>query len=70
LRQADLFLSVGTSGIVFPAASFVQTVKYYGAETVEFNLEPTSNNFYFDRHVFGPAGTTLPDYVDKLLQTL
>lgn len=70
LRQADLFLSVGTSGVVFPAASFVQTVKYYGAETVEFNLEPTSNNFYFDRHIFGPAGTTLPDYVDKLLQTL
>ena len=39
LRQCDLFLSIGTSGVVFPAASFVQTAKYYGAETYEFNLE-------------------------------
>ncbi len=67
LHKADLFVSVGTSGVVFPAAGFVQTAKYYGADTVEFNLEPTSNNFYFDRHVMGKAGDTLPKFVEELL---
>ncbi len=70
LNNCDLFVSVGTSGVVFPAAAFVQTAKYHGAETVEFNLEPTSNNFYFDRHIMGPAGVTLPAYVEELLQNL
>ena len=68
LSSCDLFLSVGTSGVVFPAASFVQIAKYNGAATYEFNLEPTSNNFYFDRHIFGPAGTTLPAFVDEMLK--
>ncbi len=67
LRKCDLFLSIGTSGVVFPAASFVQTAKYYGATTYEFNLEPTSNNFYFDHHIMGPSGTTLPEFVNKLI---
>ena len=69
LRRCDLFLSVGTSGVVFPAAAFVQTAKYYGAATYEFNLEPTSNNFYFDKHIFGPAGTTLPAFVDEMINS-
>ena len=68
LRKCDLFLSIGTSGVVFPAASFVQTAKYYGADTYEFNLENTSNNFFFDKHIIGPAGTTLPAFVDELLK--
>lgn len=70
LRKCDLFLSVGTSGVVFPAAAFVQTAKYYGAQTFEFNLEPTSNNFYFDKHIFGPAGTTLPAFVDEMIKEI
>ena len=67
LASCDLFISVGTSGVVFPAAAFVQTAKLYGAETYEFNLEKTSNNFYFDHHIFGKAGDTLPPFVDELL---
>ncbi len=67
LRTCDLFLSVGTSGVVFPAAAFVQIAKLNGAETVEFNLEPTSNNYYFDRHIFGKAGSTLPAFIDDLI---
>lgn len=67
LSSCDLFLSIGTSGVVFPAAAFVQTAKLYGAETYEFNLEKTSNNFYFDHHIFGKAGDTLPPFVDELL---
>ena len=69
LHQCDLFLSIGTSGVVFPAASFVQTAKYYGAETYEFNLESTSNNFFFDKHIIGPAGTTLPAFVEEMINT-
>ena len=68
LSTSDLFVSVGTSGVVYPAAGFVQTAKYYGADTLEFNLEPTSNNFYFDRHIMGKAGDTLPQFVSELLE--
>ena len=67
LRKCDLFISIGSSGVVFPAASFVQTAKYYGADTIEFTLEPTANNFYFDRHIFGPAGKTFPPYIEELI---
>ncbi|MBR1825529.1 MAG: NAD-dependent deacylase [Alphaproteobacteria bacterium] len=66
LRSCDLFLSVGTSGVVYPAAGFVQIAKMFGADTYEFNMEKTSNNMMFDAHIYGPAGTTLPTFVDKL----
>lgn len=68
LRHCDLFISIGTSGVVFPAAGFVQTAKYAGADTYEFNLESTSNNFFFDRHIMGKAGETVPAFVDNLLK--
>lgn len=67
LKTCDLFISVGTSGVVYPAAGFVQICKMYGADTYEFNMEETSNNYYFDKHIFGPAGTTLPQFIDELL---
>lgn len=67
LHTSDLFISIGTSGQVFPAASFVQTAKYYGADAIEFNLETTSNNFYFDKHIIGKAGNTFPKFVDELI---
>ena len=70
LSSCDLFVSVGTSGVVYPAAGFVQIAKFAGADTIEFNLETTSNNYMFDRHVTGPAGTTLPQFVDELLRNL
>ncbi len=69
LRCCDLFISIGTSGVVFPAAGFVQTAKYYGADTVEFTLETTANNYLFDRHILGEAGKTFPAYVADLLKT-
>lgn len=68
LSECDLFLSIGTSGVVFPAASFVQIAKYNNAKTYEFNLEPTSNNYFFDHHIYGPAGTTLPAFVDEMIK--
>lgn len=67
LRNAGLFISIGTSGVVYPAAGFVRTAKTAGAKTYEFNLETTSNNLLFDRHVYGKAGTTFPAFVQNLL---
>ena len=68
LRRCDLFISIGTSGVVYPAAGFVQTAKYYGADTIEFTLETTANNFLFDRHIYGKAGETVPPFVDELIK--
>ena len=68
LRRCDLFISIGTSGVVYPAAGFVQTAKYYGADTIEFTLETTANNFLFDRHIYGKAGETFPPFVDELIK--
>ena len=68
LRSCDLFVSVGTSGVVYPAAGFVQTAKYYGATTVEINLDPVLSNFHFDKHITGKAGEVLPQFVDELLK--
>ena len=67
LGESDLFISIGTSGVVYPAAGFVRSAKYAGAVTVEFNLEPSATKGYFDAGVYGKAGTTLPKFVDELL---
>jgi NAD-dependent deacetylase len=67
LRSCDLFVSVGTSGVVYPAAGFVQTAKYYGAKTIEINLDPILSNLHYDKHITGKAGTTLPLFVENLL---
>ena len=70
LRGCDLFVSIGTSGVVFPANTFVRTAKYYNADTIEFNLKSTANNYEFDRHVIGKAGETFPKFVDELLEEI
>lgn len=70
LQTCDLFLSVGTSGEVYPAAGFVQIAKMFGANTYEFNMEKTSNNMLFDKHIYGAAGTTLPQFVQTLLDNV
>lgn len=67
LRHCDLFLSIGTSGVVYPAANFVHTAKYYGADAIEFTLDTTANNYLFDRHIYGKAGETLPKFIEELL---
>ena len=67
LRKCDLFISIGTSGVVFPANTFVRTAKYHHAETIEFNLKSTANNYDFDKHIIGKAGETFPQYVNDLI---
>ena len=67
LMKADLFVSIGTSGAVYPAAGFVQTARYCGAQTLEINLEPSQGSFFFDERRYGPAGVEVPKWVEELL---
>ncbi|KZY62250.1 NAD-dependent protein deacylase [Oleiphilus sp. HI0071] len=69
LEQCDLFLSIGTSGNVYPAAGFVEIANRAGAETIEINLEPSAVHTSFDRHVEGKAGEALPSFVEMLLNS-
>jgi len=59
LSQADLFLAIGTSGAVYPAAQFVHIAKRHGARTVLFNLDAADNSGAFDHTLQGPATETL-----------
>ncbi len=67
LMTADLFVSIGTSGAVYPAAGFVQTANYRRAKTVEINLEPSHGSIFFDERRFGAAGVEVPKWVDEVL---
>jgi NAD-dependent deacetylase len=67
LETCDLFLSIGTSGKVYPAAGFVQTASVYGAKSVELNLDPTEAGSLFDESIHGLASEVVPAYVERLL---
>lgn len=67
LAEADLFVSIGTSGAVYPAAGFVRTARHYGAETLEMNLEPSGGSHWFDESRMGPAGVLVPQWVEAVL---
>lgn len=67
LQQCDLFVSIGTSGAVYPAAGFVQTARYRGAITLEINLEPSLGSYMFDNSRIGPAGELVPRWVEEVL---
>ena len=67
LMEADLFVSIGTSGNVYPAAGFVQTAKYVGARSLEMNLEPSLGSYLFDESRTGKAGELVPAWVEEML---
>lgn len=67
LEKADLFISCGTSGNVYPAAGFARTARSQGAITVEINAEAGSNSTSFDHQIYGRATEVLPPLVDELL---
>lgn len=69
LAQAGLFISIGTSGTVYPAAGFVMEAAMHEAHTVEINLEATGNTLFQECYE-GKAATAVPDYVDSLLARL
>jgi NAD-dependent deacetylase len=68
LGRCGLFIAVGTSAQVYPAAGFVLHVRRRAhVRTVELNLEPTENQPLFDEHIYGPATRIVPPYVERIL---
>ncbi|HSR73154.1 MAG TPA: Sir2 family NAD-dependent protein deacetylase, partial [Kiloniellales bacterium] len=71
LEACDLFVSIGTSGSVYPAAGFVQEVRRAGrAHTVELNLEPSDGHSLFAERRYGTAAEIVPAFVEELLETV
>jgi NAD-dependent deacetylase len=66
LERCELFVSIGTSGNVYPAAGFVAAVRGR-ALTVELNLEPSEGAALFDEAHHGPATAVVPAFVDRVL---
>ncbi len=67
LAACDLFVSIGTSGAVYPAAGFVSEARRRRAATLELNLEPSEASHSFGESRMGPAGKLVPEWVDSLL---
>jgi NAD-dependent deacetylase len=67
LRGADLFVSIGTSGAVYPAAGFVRDARELGARTLELNLERSQGSAWFDESRLGPASELVPAWVEEML---
>lgn len=67
LARCRLFVSIGTSGNVYPAAGFAAEARRMGARTLELNLEPSlgARNFHDGR--YGPATETVPAWVEEIL---
>ena len=66
LAECDLFISIGTSGTVYPAAGFKQMAASRGAETVELNMQPSLSYSNFDDARYGPASVIVPAYMAEL----
>ncbi len=67
VRDCDLFVSIGTSGAVYPAAGFVRTARHVGAQTLELNLDPSQGSIMFHECRLGAATELVPAWVDSLL---
>jgi NAD-dependent deacetylase len=67
LLGADFFVSIGTSGAVYPAAGFVEAARSAGIRTCEINLEPSDNARAFVERIYGPATEAVPAFVERLL---
>jgi len=67
LYTCDLFVSIGTSGAVYPAAGFVNSARNRGIQTLELNLEPSEGSHLFHESRLGKAGDIVPVWVKSLL---
>ncbi len=67
IARADLFVSIGTSGAVYPAAGFVEEARRVGARTLELNLERSLGSAMFDETRLGPASELVPAWVEQML---
>jgi NAD-dependent protein deacetylase/lipoamidase len=69
LASCDLFISIGTSGTVYPAAGFVLEARAAGAHAVELNLQPSDGADLFLERIEGPATEIVPAYINRLLSS-
>jgi len=69
LARCDLFVSIGTSGAVYPAAGFVRAARYHGARTLELNLEPSQGSDLFHESRKGRARELTPVWAEEILAT-
>ena len=67
LREADLFVSIGTSGAVYPAAGLVRNARDLGIRTLELNLERSQGSQWFHETRLGPATEVVPAWVSEIL---
>jgi NAD-dependent deacetylase len=67
LRRCQTFVSIGTSGNVYPAAGFAREARLKGARVVELNMEPSRGADVFHEGRYGPAGQVVPAWVDETL---
>jgi NAD-dependent deacetylase len=67
LVQADLFVAIGTSGAVYPAAGLVDAAREAGVDTMEINLDPSDNAAAFHQRLYGKASETVPAWVAEVL---
>lgn len=67
LRRTSVFVAIGTSGVVYPAAGFSAFARAVGARTIELNLEPSEAIDNFDEHRHGPATEIVPAWVQEFL---
>ena len=67
LREADLFVSIGTSGAVYPAAGLVRNARELGAQTLELNLERSQGSAWFNETRLGAASEVVPGWVEEIL---
>lgn len=70
LRKCDLFMVIGTSGVVYPAAGLVMTAKYLGAKTIAVNLEKPDNLSFIDEFHQGKSGEILPKLIKEIMENL
>ena len=68
LDECDVFMSIGTSAVVYPAAGFVEVARERGATTIEINPEPTPMTYRVDIHVCGRSGVIVPDLVQQVTE--
>jgi len=67
LQECSLFISIGTSGNVYPAAGFSEIARQCDAKTVELNLDPTDQSPLFNESINGLASQIVPAYIEQLL---
>jgi NAD-dependent deacetylase len=66
VARSDLFVAIGTSGAVYPAAGLVELAASHGVRTCEFNLAPSDNCDAFDDTRYGPATEIVPAWADSI----